>query len=174
MTVKKLEPEEIAAYARSLRTRTPSTVARRIEAGSRIYAAWSDGRIISAGWLELDRALFDAVGACIPIGPKVVYARASYTDPELRGRNIATVAYVTALELLREEGFERGRRLPPPRGAEQPRADREGRARARRVARLVRDRAGSGSTSSGGDGKTRFMPRRRRSGKPVELDIDLS
>ena len=173
MTVKKLEPEEIGAYAALVPNADPSTVARRLEAGSRIYAAWSDGRIISAGWLEVDQALFDAVGARIPIGPKVVYARASYTDRELRGRNIATVLYVSALDLLREEGFERavGFLLPEARSSHGP------------VVKAGLERVGSlgwfgiGSLriyffQRSGE-KTRFMPRRRRGGKPVQLDVEL-
>ncbi len=173
MTLKKLTPDEISAYVAFAPNANAATVARRMEAGSRIYAAWSDGGIISAGWLDSNRALFDAVGACIPIGPKVVYARASYTTPELRGRNIATVAYVTALELLREEGFERavGFLLPEARSSHGP------------IVKAGLERVGSLGWFGIGrfriyffkrDGKTRYMPRRRRGGKPVELDIDLS
>jgi hypothetical protein len=173
MTIRKLEPGEIGAYAALVPNADPATVARRLDAGSRIYAAWSNGRIISAGWLEVDRALFDAVGACIPIGPKVVYARASYTEPELRGRNIATVGYVSALELLREEGFERavGFLLPEARSSHGP------------VVKAGLERVGSLGWFGIGpyriyffrraDEKTRFMPRRRRRGKPVQLDVEL-
>jgi GNAT superfamily N-acetyltransferase len=173
MTVRKLEPEDIGAYVALVPNADPSTVARRLDAGSRIYAAWSDRRIISAGWLEVDHALFDAVGARIPIGPKVVYARASYTEPELRGRNIATVGYVSALELLREEGFERavGFLLPEARSSHGP------------VVKAGLERVGSLGWFGIGPfriyffrragEKTRFMPRRRRGGKPVELDIEL-
>ena len=173
MTIRKLEPREIGAYAALVPNADPTTVARRLDAGSRIYAAWSDGRIISAGWLEVDRALFDAIGACIPIGPKVVYARASFTEPELRGRNIATVGYVSALELLREEGFERavGFLLPEARSSHGP------------VVKAGLERVGSLGWFGIGSfriyffrragQKTRFMPRRRHGGKPVELDVEL-
>jgi len=173
MTVRKLTPEDIGAYAALVPNADPATVARRLEAGSRIYAAWSDGRIISAGWLEIDYALFDAVGAKIPIGPKVVYARASFTEPELRGRNIATVGYVSALELLREEGFERavGFLLPEARSSHGP------------VVKAGLEQVGSLGWFGLGrfriyffkraGEKTRYMPRRRRGGKPVELDVEL-
>ena len=173
MTIRKLEPGEIGAYAALVPNADPATIARRLDAGSRIYAAWSDGRIISAGWLEVDRALFDAIGACIPIGPKVVYARGSYTEPDLRGRNIATVGYVTALELLREEGFERavGFLLPEVRSSHGPVA----KAGLQRVGSLGWFGIGSFRVyffKRAGE-KTRFMPRRRRGGKPVELDVEL-
>jgi hypothetical protein len=173
MTIKKLAPEQIGAYVAFAPNADAGTVARRLAAGSRIYAAWSEGRIIGAGWLDVGHALFDAVGASIPIGPKVVYARASYTEPGLRGRNIATVGYVTALKLLREEGFERavGFILPEARSSHGP------------VVKAGLERVGSLGWFGVGpfriyffrrDGKTRLMPRRRRNGKPVELDIDLS
>ena len=49
MTIRKLAPQEIGAYAALVPNADPTTVARRLDAGSRIYAAWSDGRIITAG-----------------------------------------------------------------------------------------------------------------------------
>ena len=173
MTVKKLTLADIDAYVAFAPNADARTVERRLAAGSRIYAAWSGGRIVGAGWLDVGNAMFDAVGASIPIGSKVVYARGSYTVPELRGRNIATVGYVTALQLLREEGFERavGFVLPEARSSHGP------------VAKAGLERVGSLGWFGIGPfriyffrrsgAKIRFMPRLRRAGKPVALDIDL-
>ncbi len=174
MTIKRLTPDEVGAYAAFAPNSDAKTVERRLAAGSRIYAAWSDGRIVGAGWLELEEALFDAVGARVPIGEKVVYARGAYTVPELRGRNIATVGYVTALRLLRDEGFERavGFVLPESRSSIGP------------VDKAGLERLGSLGWFGLGQfrlyffkprhGKMRLMPRRRRGRKPVDLDLDLS
>jgi hypothetical protein len=174
MRIEKLAPEHVDDYVAFAPYAGEDRVRRQLAAGSRIYAAWSDGRIISAGWLDVDTALFDAVGASVPIGPGVVYARGSYTVPELRSRNVATVGYVTALRLLREEGFERavGFVLPEARSSLGP------------VAKAGLERLGSLGWFGLGPfriyffqraGKrTRFMPRFRRGRKPVELDIDLS
>jgi hypothetical protein len=173
MTIEKLSPEDVDAYVAFAPNADAETVERRLAAGSRIYAAWSDGRIIGAGWLEVENALFDAIDAKVAIGPKVVYARGSYTVPELRSRNVATVGYVTALRLLREEGFERavGFVLPESRSSLGP------------VHKAGLERVGSLGWFGLGpfriyfykraDSGTRFMPRRRRGRKPVVLDIDL-
>lgn len=173
MTIKKLTPEDVGAYVEFAPNADATTVGRRLAAGSRIYAAWSGDRIIGAGWLDVENALFDVIDAKVPIGPKVVYARGSYTIPELRSRNIATVGYVTALKLLREEGFERavGFVLPESRSSLGP-VDKAGLERV-------------GSLGWFGLGpfriyfyrrpgtKTRLMPRFRRGRAPVALDIDL-
>jgi hypothetical protein len=174
MTIEKLAPEQVADYVAFAPNANEDRVRRQLADGSRIYAAWSDGRIISAGWLDVDTAHFDAVGASVPIAPGVVYARGSYTVPELRSRNVATVGYVTALRLLREEGFVRavGFVLPEARSSLGP------------VTKAGLERVGSlGWVGLGplriyffrrAGTKTRFMPRLRRGGKPVELDIDLA
>lgn len=174
MTIKRLRPEDVDAYVAFAPNADARTVERRLAAGSRIYAAWSDGRIVSAGWIELEDALFDAINAKVPIGPDVVYVRGAYTTPELRNRNIATVGYVTALKMLREEGFKRGVGfiLPESRSSFGP------------IAKAGFERLGSLGWFGLGPfriyffrrigAKTRFMPRLRRGRKPVALDLDLS
>jgi hypothetical protein len=174
MRVEKLTLEQVDDYVAFAPNADEERVRRQLAAGSRIYAGWFDGRIIGAGWLDVDTALFDAVGASVPIAPGVVYARGSYTLPEFRSRNVATVGYVTALNLLRDEGFERavGFVLPEMRSSMGP------------VAKAGLERVGSlGWFGIGpfriyffrrGGERTRFMPRFRRGRKPVELDIDLS
>ena len=173
MTIEKLRPDDVDAYVAFAPNADANRVRRQLAAGSRIYAAWSDGRIIGAGWLDSETALFDAVGASVPLHPRTVYARGSYTVPELRGRNVATVGYVTALKLLRDEGFERavGFVLPEARSSLGP------------IAKAGLERVGSLGWFGLGSfriyffrragEKTHLMPRRRRGGRPVELDVEL-
>jgi hypothetical protein len=173
LTIRRLTVDEVGAYAAFAPNSDAKTVERRLAAGSRIYAAWSEGRIVSAGWLDVEQALFDAVGARVPIREKVVYARGAYTVPELRGRNIATVLYVTALRLLRDEGFERavGFVLPESRSSIGP-VDKAGFERLGSLGWLGLWQFRVYFYKPIG-GKVGLMPRRRRGRKPVDLDLDV-
>lgn len=173
MTVKELTSEDVDAYVAFAPNARAARVLRHLAAGSRIYAGWSEGRIVGTGWIDVGTAFFDAINAKVPIGPDVVYVRGAYTTPELRNRNIATVGYVTALEMLRDEGFKRGVGfiLPESRSSFGP------------IAKAGFERVGSLGWFGLGPlriyffrrigGKTRFMPRLRLGRKTVELDLDL-
>jgi GNAT superfamily N-acetyltransferase len=174
LTIREVTADNIAAYVAFAPHANADTACRRLAAGSRCFVAWNEGRIVCAGWSDFGRANFDAIGAIVPIGPKDVYGRDAYTVPELRGRNIATYRMVSAMQLLRDEGYERGLGYVLPqnrRGFGPP-------------TKAGLDRIGSVGWFGLGplriyffkrtEARTRFMPRFLRGRSPVELDLDLS
>lgn len=106
VSVRSLTRDDVASYARFQPDSDPKTVLKRLENGSLVYAAWNDGRIVSAAWVDRGTAHLDPIGVSLQLDPRDVYGRGSYTLPELRGHNVATVRMVGALRALREDGYE--------------------------------------------------------------------
>jgi GNAT superfamily N-acetyltransferase len=174
LTISELTPDDVDAYVAFLPYGDARTARRRLAAGSRCFAAWHRGRIVCAGWSDLDLANFDAIGAVVPIGPKVVYGRGAYTVPELRRRNIATLCTATAMQQLRDEGYERGVGyvLPQNRRGFGPPA-KAGVARIGSIGWFGVGPARIYFFKRNGE-RTRFLPRFLRGRKPAELDLDLA
>jgi hypothetical protein len=173
LTIEELTADQIDAYVAFGPHADADTACRRLAAGSRCFVAWHKRRIVCAGWSDFDLANFDAIGAVVPIGPKDVYGRDAYTVPELRGRNIATLRMVSAMHMLRGEGYERGlgyvlpqnrRGFGPPTKAGLDRVGSVGWFGLGPLRIYFFKRTGE---------RTRLMPRFLRSRSPVELDLDL-
>ncbi len=173
ITVTSATLDDVDAYVEFGPKANAETFRRRLTAGSRVYVAWLEGRIVSAAWVDLNHAFLDAIDAITTLGPRDTYGRDSYTVPELRSRNIATVRSVVGMRMLREEGFERaiGYVVPENRGGFAS------------IGKAGLDRIGSAGWFGVGPlriyfhkrpgAKTRYLPRFRRGRKPVELDLDL-
>ena len=174
VTVREVTEDDIGAYVAFGPKADAETVRRRLAAGSRIHAAWFGDRIVCASWTDFDNASFDAIGAAVPIAPTDVYGRDVYTLPEFRRKRIASYRFVTAMRLLREEGYERalGYVLPENRRGFGPTA----KANVNPIGSVGWFGIGPFRIyffkKTGSD--TRFLPRFRRGRKPVVLDLDFS
>jgi hypothetical protein len=172
LTVRALTPEEVEDYARFRSDADGPTVLRRLAAGSLVYAAWHEGRIVSAAWVDRDSALLDPIAVRLRLHPLDVYGRDAFTVPDLRGHNIATVRMVGALRALKEAGYESffGFVLPENHRAFGP------------SAKAGLDRLGSAGWIGLGPARlyfvafkgsrVRFHPRFKLPGRPVDIDLD--
>jgi GNAT superfamily N-acetyltransferase len=171
LAVRALTPEEVESYARFRADADGPTVLKRLAAGSLVYAAWHEGRIVSAAWVDRGTAQLDPIGVRLRLHPLDVYGRDSYTVPDLRGHNVATVRMVEALRALHADGYECffGFVLPENRRAFGP------------PAKAGLDRLGSAGWFGLGPlrlyfvafagSRARIHARFKRPGRPVEVDL---
>ena len=171
VSVRSLTRKDVASYTRFQPDSDATTVLKRLENGSLVYAAWHDGRIVSAAWVDRGTAHLDPIGVSLQLDSRDVYGRGSYTLPKLRGHNVATVRMVGALSALREAGYEAffGYVLP------------ENRRAFRTAVKASLDRLGSIGWIGVGpfrlyfvrlsDGRSRIHPRFKRRRRPVSFEL---
>jgi GNAT superfamily N-acetyltransferase len=106
-TVRRLGLADLPAYLAFYPAPHERVFRSRIAQGQRCYAACANGKILSSVWAVFEQALFPGIESVWRLGPAAVYTHDSYTAPELRGHNLATLLRVSVLQQLREEGVRR-------------------------------------------------------------------
>lgn len=98
VTVSALSEPQVAAYL-ELRPDTPgSEVVRRLQAGALCIAAWRDGRLVAARWLEADRPDIEYLGVAVGLCPGVWYAYDAFTQPAERRRGVSALVTATLMQ----------------------------------------------------------------------------
>jgi hypothetical protein len=103
--VRRLRRRDIPAYIELRPDQSEEEVVRRLDNGHFSYVTWTDGRISSAVWFQDGPVWIPDVDHLLSLGPREVYSYDSFTDPELRGRNIAPARGVQTTRLLRAFGY---------------------------------------------------------------------
>ena len=88
VTVRRLEEEQIGAYAAFQPASDLSDIRRRLKEGHQCYAAWHENRIIRVLWITTGSARIKYLGCRIRLASDEAYLYDSFTRPEYRGQNI--------------------------------------------------------------------------------------
>jgi GNAT superfamily N-acetyltransferase len=93
-----LGPSHEGAY-HALRPESPPGLFRqRLDLGEVCIGAWSDGRLLAAGWLVSDRAPVPYLGKELPLESEDAWSYDGFTHPALRRRGIGTARLARLLE----------------------------------------------------------------------------
>ena len=106
ITVRQLEPADLPAYA-CFRPDGVEEAAERLAAGHMCFAAWSGARIVAVSWFQTGSVRLPVLERELELDPRTVYGYDSWTDPDLRGHNIAAARGTHSLRMLGEAGYER-------------------------------------------------------------------
>ena len=79
----------------------------RLQAGHQCFAAWQQGRLVSAMWAARGCTRIDYLKRDMDLAPDEAYAYDSHTVPELRGMALASVRADMMRRTLRETGVRR-------------------------------------------------------------------
>lgn len=89
VTVRLLSNDHVPEYL-DLRPETPhSELMRRLHAGAECIAAWRDGRLVAARWVQTGRVEISYLGAVLDLCPGVWYAYDAFTTPAERRRGVS-------------------------------------------------------------------------------------
>jgi ribosomal protein S18 acetylase RimI-like enzyme len=106
IAVRPLERVDLPAYA-CFRPDAVEEATDRLAAGHLCFAAWSGARIVAVSWFKKGAARLPVLERELELDPQTIYAYDSWTDPELRGHNIASARASQSLRMLHEAGYER-------------------------------------------------------------------
>lgn len=107
LTIRRLTPEDAAAYAAFRPEQGRAECDRRLAEGHWCSATWRGAEIVSAAWAVGRRARIEYLELDIQLGPDEVYSYDLYTAPGLRGRRITSATRVPHLRYLSEQGYRR-------------------------------------------------------------------
>lgn len=107
ITIGFLGPGDIDAYLRFRPDAARGEVHRRLDSDHRCVLAWHEGRIVQAGWLMVGGAWIGSVGVEIPLALGDAYTYESYTAPDFRRSDLATVRLAWVMRYLRNAGYSR-------------------------------------------------------------------
>lgn len=80
---------------------------RRLDTGSRCFAAWTGSTIVWAQWVGTEAPVFPTFGFTLPLAADEVYAYSSYTSPAHRGLGIHARGTRHVRRVLASEGARR-------------------------------------------------------------------
>jgi GNAT superfamily N-acetyltransferase len=102
-----LQTQEIAEYFRFRPNADLADIGRRVDRGHCCFVARCEGRIVSASWTTTEGAWSSYLGREIVMTSGDVYTYDSFTDPDFRGQQVATVRLAAMLRFFREAGYVR-------------------------------------------------------------------
>jgi GNAT superfamily N-acetyltransferase len=107
LTVRRLTPDDVTAYAAFRPEQGRSECDRRLAEGQWCFATWRGAEIVSAAWGVGLWARIEYLEWKIQLGPDEVYSYDLYTAPDLRGSGLTAATRVPHLRYLREQGYRR-------------------------------------------------------------------
>jgi hypothetical protein len=102
-----LSKEDIPAYRIFQPNQSVKEIDERFERGDCCFAAFHEGRIVTAGWVTTNRIYVPYLRRDLILLPGDIYVYNYYTLPEYRGNNVGVVNGLFIRRYYKKEGYSR-------------------------------------------------------------------